>query len=348
MPKLAMPKSSTFLTLSVLAITAAVATSWKMGNLNFRKKKSAPPKCAALKNSAFVFVKPHANTEATQNLVRNKLTQAGITILSECDVSGETIDEKKLIDQHYYAIASKATILPAAEIPVPADKFEETFGEKWETVLSEGRACNAMDACKEFGCDAAGLNEAWQKAKVVKFGGGFYCGLVSKNDKDLYVFNAFFMTMRGKFVGAGTSIHCFEVEWKPSTLSWADFRGKLLGPTDPAEGPEGCIRKIILDTYESLGLKDVPNKGDNGVHASASPFEGLAEKTNWLGASISEDAFGKALLDAGFAEETIKAWSVDPRVNLPGDEGQGSVFDALEDMDVDDCMKKLVELNALN
>merc|ERR1719223_905225 len=343
-----MPKTSTALALSVLALTAAVAVSWKMGNLNLCSGASKNECEAAPQNSAFVFVKPHANTEATQNLVRNKLTEAGIKILSESDVSGETIDEKKLIDQHYYAIASKATILPAAEIPVPTDKFEETFGEKWETVLSEGRACNAMDACKEFGCDAAGLNDAWQKAQVVKFGGGFYCGLVSKNDKELYVFNAFFMSMREKFVGAGTSIHCYEVVWDPKTLSWEDFRGKLLGPTDPADGPEGSIRKTILDTWQSLGLKDVPNKGDNGVHASASPFEGLAEKTNWLGASIAADAFGKALLDAGLSEETIKAWSVDPRVNLPGDAGKGSVFDALEDMDVDVCLKKLVEINSIN
>merc|ERR1712038_1701731 len=95
-----------------------------------------------------------------------------------------------------------------------------------------------------------------------------------------------------------------------------------------------------------LGLTSEPNKGDNGVHASASPFEGLAEKTNWLGASIAEDKFGKALLNAGLSEETIKEWSVDPRVELP-EGGKGSVFDALEDMDVDQCLAKLVELNAL-
>jgi len=302
------------------------------------------------KNLAFVFVKPHANTGSTQNLVRNKLTQAGISILSESDVSGETIDEKKLIDQHYYAIASKATILPARDIPVPTVKFEEAFGETWETVLREHRACNAMEACTEFGCDAAALNEAWVQAQVVKFGGGFYCGLVNKNGKQLYVFNAFFMTMREKFVGAGTSIHCYEVEWSPDTLSWKEFRGQLLGPTDPADGPEGSIRKTILDTYEALGLQSMPDKGDNGVHASASPFEGLAEKMNWLGASLSQDPFGKALLDAGLSEATIQAWSVDPRVTLPpgGDNNKGSVFDALEDLNVDECLKKLVELNSLN
>jgi hypothetical protein len=203
---------------------------------------------AELLNSAFVFVKPHANTEATQNLVREKLTEAGITILSESEVDGKTIDEKKLIDQHYYAIASKATILPAAEIPVPADKFESSFGESWEKVLSEKRAVNAMEACERFGCDSSELNEAWQKVEPVKFGGGFYCGLVSCKGKELYVFNAFFMTMRAKFVGEGTSIHTFEVQWNPAELSWSDFRNKLLGPTNPADGPEGSIRKTILDT----------------------------------------------------------------------------------------------------
>ena len=82
----------------------------------FAKKSGGNDSCA-LKNSAFVFVKPHANTKATQDMVRQKLIEAGIEILSENDISGTTIDEKKLIDQHYYAIASKATILSADKIP---------------------------------------------------------------------------------------------------------------------------------------------------------------------------------------------------------------------------------------
>ena len=203
---------------------------------------------SSLKNSAFVFVKPHANTEATQKMVREKLTGKGIEILSECDIDGTTIDEKKLIDQHYYAIASKATILAADKIPVPEDKFESTFGEKWGDVLKEGRAANAMQACEKFGCDAEELDAAWQTAKVVKFGGGFYCGSVSvKEQAPLYVFNAFFMVMRSKFVGDGVSIHCYEVQWDSKELSWEAFRGELLGPTDPKECPEGSIRKAILD-----------------------------------------------------------------------------------------------------
>lgn len=91
-----------------------------------------------------------------------------------------------------------------------------------------------------------------------------------------------------------------------------------------------------------------PNKGDNGVHASASPFEGLAEKMNWLGKALGDDPFAAALLRAGLSETTIREWSVDPRITISADGDKGSVFDALEDMDVDVCLSKLVELNELN
>jgi len=188
--------------------------------------------CAAssgLKNSAFVFVKPHANTAATRDLVRTMLVDAGIDILSEDDIDGESIDKNGYIDQHYYSIASKATILPASEIPVPEDKFESAFGESWKDVLNEGRACNAMEACKRFECTPAELNAAWQGAKTVKFGGGFYCAKISVNEKsELYVFNAFFMAMRANFVG-DNSIHCYVVEWDPSKFSWSVFRNQILG-----------------------------------------------------------------------------------------------------------------------
>jgi hypothetical protein len=205
-----------------------------------------------------------------------------------------------------------------------------------------------MEACKVFGCDSSELDAAWQQSKkVVKFGGGFYCGLVAMKGKQLYVFNAFFMTMRSKFVTPGCSIHYFVVEWNPKKLSWSDFRNVVLGPTDPADGPEGSIRKTILDQYKSLGLTSKPDKGDNGVHASASPFEGLAEQMNWLGKPIDQLSFGKALLNAGLSKETIKEWSVDPRITQL-DGTQGSVFDSLEDMDVGDCLSKLTQLNEVN
>ena len=309
---------------------------------------SSSPPSDALQNSALVFIKPHANTQATQDLVVDKLNDANIKILSQVDIGGEEIDEKGLIDQHYYSIASKATILSPHDIPVPPAKFQEAFGEDWDDVLNENRAVNAMEACKRFGCSPSQLNEAWQKVEAVKFGGGFYCAKMAVGRKpELYVFNAFFMAMRDKFVGPDKEIRCYVVEWDPDELSWSAFRQSILGPTDPTDAPKHSIRRAILDQYKSLGLKDEPNKSDNGVHASASPFEGLAEKMNWLNMDVEYDKFGKALLDAGLTKEQIEEWAKDPQVKISEDRS-GSVFDELEETDADDCLKKLVSLNELN
>lgn len=141
----------------------------------------------------------------------------------------------------------------------------------------------------------------------VCLGGGFYCGKLYKPDGTMiYVFNGFFMAMRQKFVAEGTSIYYYLVEWDPKKLSWAEFRGAVLGPTDPATAPADSLRRVIYDKWEFLGLQAQPNVGDNGVHASASPFEALAEKTNWLGVAVADDAFGAALLDAGVSAKTIE------------------------------------------
>jgi len=307
----------------------------------------------AAKNSAFVFIKPHAVTDKVKELAKAGLEKHGLKILKEGSIKAEVIDKKKLIDQHYYAIASKATILKPDQLNVPEDKFQAQFGLTWKDALASGKVFNAMDGCAKLGIDADQMDAEWAKTKaakkLVKFGGGFYCGLVEVAGKDpLYIFNGFFMAMRSKFTQPGTSIYYYSVQWDPSALSWADFRGKVLGPTDPAEAPKDSLRGEILEKWEALGLKEVPNVGDNGMHASASPFEALAEKNNWLRIPIAKDAFGREVLnEAGVAMDTVKEWSVDPQVTI--EEGKkGSIFDALEDLDADPCLAKLAALSKLN
>merc|ERR1719440_1002549 len=98
-----------------------------------------------MSNSAFVFIKPHAVTDKVKALAKSGLEAKGIKILAEGSLSGKTIDEKKLIDQHYYAIASKATILKPHELNVPADKFQEQFGLEWTDALEQDKVYNALD-----------------------------------------------------------------------------------------------------------------------------------------------------------------------------------------------------------
>lgn len=48
---------------------------------------------APAKNTAFVFIKPHANTPAAQRLVADTFKSKGIKVLSEGELTGEQIDE---------------------------------------------------------------------------------------------------------------------------------------------------------------------------------------------------------------------------------------------------------------
>ena len=104
-------------------------------------------------------------------------------------------------------------------------------------------------------------------------------------------------------------------------------------------------------------MKGALDGANNGVHASASPLEGYAERANWLGIAPAEDQFGRQLLAVGISEELLAKWMQDPRVPIPGpgeNSGAGasnsnadrerqkqhvSLFDLLEDLDVGPCIE---------
>uniref|UniRef100_A0A7S3YNM5 Nucleoside-diphosphate kinase n=1 Tax=Lotharella globosa TaxID=91324 RepID=A0A7S3YNM5_9EUKA len=169
-----------------------------------------------------------------------------------------------------------------------------------------------------------------------------YVDVAKADEKPVFVINGFYMSMREKYTLPGKSIYFMTVEWPSSSLSWEDFRGKVLGATDPSAAAAGSVRNDIYLNWESLKLPGKPNVGDNGVHASASPFEGLCERLNWLSADLESDYFGAAMLKAGIPKQTVLDWTIDPQVQFEGK--KGSVFDYLEDMDADPCLKKAMSI----
>lgn len=301
-------------------------------------------------NTAFVFIKPHAVNENVKKVVSASLGEHGLKIIGEGSLTAEQIDKDMLIDKHYYAIASKATLLKPKELNVPEEKFKAFFNVGWQEALDQGIVYNALDACEYFGIDAAAMDAEWAKAKkakqLIKFGGGFYCGHITDvpGKAPIYVFNGFFMEMRSKYVAPGVSIHYYVVEWDSEKMSWENFRGEALGPTDPADASPESLRGNIYKNWEALGLDSQPNVGDNGVHASASPFEAMAERSNWLGQNIETDTFGKLAIEAGIPKETLVAWSVDPQVTYGAKymEIKKSLFDSVEDVDSDVCLARLL------
>uniref|UniRef100_A0A7S1D1X2 Nucleoside-diphosphate kinase n=1 Tax=Cyclophora tenuis TaxID=216820 RepID=A0A7S1D1X2_CYCTE len=306
-------------------------------------------------NSAFVFIKPHAckgsSPEKVQELLESTLAENGIRVTGKGTMLAETIDKNMHIDTHYGAIASKAVKLQPKELIVPQkgkDGFEKMFGEKWDDAVAAGKVYNAKDGAAKLGVDGAGLDKKWATLKrgtnLIKFGGGFYCGKVD----GIYVMNGFYMQMRSAYTNPGEKIQWYTVSWPTDSLSWGDFRGRVLGATDPSAAPVGSVRRAILDQYKQLGLPTKPNTGDNGVHASASPFEALAERVNWLGATVESDDFGKALLAKKISKETIDKWSADCQVSVDGETDPGktmSVFDSLEDLDADTILEKVDKIH---
>jgi hypothetical protein len=302
---------------------------------------------AAKTNSAFLFIKPHACKGvpgAVEELVKQKLEDNGITVTGEGSMDAETIDEKRHIDTHYGAIASKAVMLKPSELNVPEKGkagFVEKFGLTWDEALSQGLVYNAMDAADKLGVDGIELEQLWRTAKVIKFGGGFYCGKVG----DIFIMNGFYMSMRAAYCSPGERIHWMTVSWPADELSWEDFRGRVLGATDPSKAADGSVRRSILVDWETLGLEARPNTGNNGVHASASPFEALAERMNWLGVRPEDDEYGRAML-ATIGFKTLDEWTSDPQVSVDG--VRGSLFDALEDISSGPGLEKSMQIAAEN
>ena len=163
-------------------------------------------------------------------------------------------------------------------------------------------------------------------------------GRAAEPDAHIFVINGFYMAMREKYTKPGESISYYLVEWDPKKLSWEDFRGKVLGPTSPADAPSDSLRGMCFANWKDYGLTAEPNTGDNGVHASASPFEAMAERNNWLGMTKEQDPFALGMLASGVSLETMESWQEDPQVQCGDD--RGSLFDFLEDLDADDCLAK--------
>ena len=302
---------------------------------------------ASGRSAAFVFIKPHAVTGSVKDLVSKRFASENISVISEGTITAEQIDQDMLIDTHYGAIAAKAMKQKPADLTVQQkaqDEFQKAFGLSWKDALEQGLVYNLVDGAAKLGLSMSELGSEYDKLKkgetMLKFGGGFYCGKV----KDVFVINGFYASMREQFTKPGTSIYYYQVEWNPARLSWADFRGKVLGGTDPKTAFPTSLRHSVFKGWKGLGLETEPNTGNNAVHASASPFEALAERANWLGMPLETDRYGRAMLASGVPLATIQAWCDDPAVPFEGK--KQSLFDLLEDLDSRECLKKSAAVNA--
>lgn len=283
-------------------------------------------------NTALVFVKPHAATDACEAFVRQHLTAAGINILSSGVKRADEIDSKKLIDQHYGSLAQLAMSTQPADISLAAsakEAFAEAYGTEWDAAL--GSMLRNDDALERLGCDGLRLEEMWRGGVQCKLAPGTYVSRLDGPDEPLFTINGFYPAMRQAFVEAGAEVRYLVCGFEEARLSWADFRQKVIGSTNPADAQPGSARAEILGRWEELGLASAPTLALNGVHASAGPLEGLKERCVWSGASRESDAFAQALLRVGVGRSELDGWLRDnPVVTLGGKTDK--IFDLTEEL----------------
>lgn len=316
-----------------------------VGRLNSQQASRLSSSLADGANLGFLFVKPHANFEEGRQCTTDLLARSGVSVIAEGKLTAMEMNRDRVIDRHYRSLAAKAMDLCPEDLvvqPEAAASFEAAFGRSWADALESGCVCNARQAMERLDLDEEQLGNKWAPLKLdegkVKFGGGFYCGKIDS----LFVINGFYMAMRDAYTRPGKSVQWYVAEWNAADISWREFRENVLGATHPEDAKPSSLRGYFRDNWRSLRLGGPLHVGENAVHASASAFEAMVERVNWLGISFEDDPFGRELISRHVSAATLKSWSTDPVVSYHGREA--SLFDLFENLGCLESLKLATEL----
>lgn len=292
-----------------------------------------------------MFVKPHAAAEAALQLVPDFLQQHGIRVLRSGHMDGTEILDRGIIDAHYAAIAGVGMLADMQDLrlsPEASERFSSGFGDSVEEAVARGEVYSAATAMAALGVSASELLDRCLAKGYEKLGPGLYAARLETPDgRPAYIFNGFYSRLREKYVTAKAKVHWFVVSFDATALSWSDFRGKVIGSTNPRDAPPGSLRAKFLESWQALGLDAEPDVQDNGVHASAGPLEALRERNIWLGDDPVRDPLGAAL-HARSEGDLVSKLCENPVLDL-GDGRRGTAFDLLEDMDTQDALVALAK-----
>lgn len=294
-------------------------------------------------NRAFLFVHPGASSEA--KFVKAKLKDEGLKITKHGEIDSSTINRKALLDKFNMAVAEKALFLNPSQILLTDEQrhlFERVFRISWENATGLDLVLNAREACVELGCSIAEMEEAWhdsqKKGQIVRLSPTFHCSYIEmpgvgpdlKRRPNLFVINGHYLPYRDAFLCSHDRMHYYEVQWDATKLSWASFNENIVG---------SLLSSMGKQAESDAGALYFP------LHASASAFEGFANRSAWLGTRCRDDQYCRKLLGAGIKEGTVEYWLRSPEVMLPSGR-RGTVFEALKGTDAVTGIEAALRLQA--
>lgn len=335
-----LPKVAIASAAALAAVGAFYLISKKTCGASSAKTSSS---AVAGENQALIFIKPHGQADSMAPFIEKELAAAGLRIVQSGQLPGVHIDQSGSIDAHYSAIGTYAMKMSPKDLPIAADKkaeFEKKYGKNFDALAKEGTILNIAGTQAKFGWSVEKLGEEFEKAKTAngtfKLAPG--CYVVWMEEQKIFLVNGFYAAMRAEYVAPTAVVSWYVVSWPEAKLAWADFRGKVLGATDPTTAESSSVRAKVLANCKAMGLSFVPNTGKNCVHGSASPLEAFNERRIWVGAQTRSDSFGAALLAAGITTQQVDWMCSNPTVD-----GK-PLFDIVEDTNTSDCLKTLVEV----
>lgn len=290
------------------------------------------------KNNFVFFIKPELTLaddaiqfDAILDIIFDRLEAYGVDINQVSLLGANYLDQHNIMGNHYGVINKIAKDAVGAISAEAKATFEEKFGTMEGKTILGGLEFMAQNP--DF--TAQQLDDLWMTKKSTKLAGGTYCADVEYKGETVYLVNAFHASQLEHFIKQGRSIVVFNAS---SDRSWDVLRGELIGATNPTSAHTGSLRQIFLAQQDDLGIP-VVDQGNNGVHLSAGPVEGLVELIRFFSgsneatiATMADYPFGQELIDAFGAEKALEI-AHNSDITLNGEET--NTFDATEEQDSD-------------
>jgi nucleoside diphosphate kinase len=291
-------------------------------------------------NQAVVFTKPvhHLGTDLTPSILdertRSFFEDKGFNIVLSKSVTGSELAERDVIKQHYLMYSKASCSSSISGLNVSADgmaAFESAYGNRWDHEVATGRIITTSQLLKSKGINVHLLYDLWSEQftsrKTVKIQDGIIMAYLE--ELDCFCFNAFYPAMEENFNHPSTHIDYYVLEFDPETVSWEQFRKKILGSTDASKADPDSLRGILYSEYPV----DFPGR-DNFVHGSAGPLEGFVERAiHEPDFSAGHNPIGRYLAERDLSLDEFMAWKND----LPITE-LGELFDATEEKNTNDVI----------
>jgi hypothetical protein len=295
-----------------------------------------------------LFLKPEVtavhegvNVQAALKLILERLTAFEVSVHAIRVLPASYLDKHSILDQHYGVINAISKQGASALADAAREKLHTVFADEIEQGALILGGHQFLSEQSDF--SALALSTLNDNIGTTKLGGGSYCMKLNVLGQTYLLLNPFHAYQLVPFTTPGRAIIVLEGR---SNKDWEVLRSELTGATNPAKAHEGSIRAELLARKEELNLKAV-NQGNNGVHLSAGPLEGMVELKRFfsdheVGKTLdwTDLRFGQQLADAGVSRERITELAANIPLNV---EGQPvPAFDLTEEVNAAEALKSLI------